>query len=276
MEIYKVVLDQEGAATPSLPPSRLPNHKNMVMLAGATVLAPVTGGAVALVTGAKAGWELFSRQRKGLREYEALSVSEAIRRFPGTGHAPPGFFTVHPMVPNTLVPLEGLHTKLMNEKDAEFVSLMRVMGATAISISRHRLKAHEARLGGKEASTSTRASVGLGFGSDAKTEISYVLEGKDCDFPDDLLERSIWFQADPILKAIFDGRKQERYSSLVPSKLLPNRKRKNRINHCTYESTYESRFHLNFDLALEVAEIDLESDYERVATVKHTFTVAFV
>lgn len=187
-----------------------------------------------------------------------LHRNDVALRFPESAGIGLGFYTVHPMKDDRLVPVEDFHTALKDEKDSELMDLMRIMGATSISI----VDRLSNEIGGSasvvEAASGAGGTFGVGGKSGTETMTKATMSGHSEEVPDDLLSSSIWFRNDPKVLSIFKGRKQG-----------------NRINSFTLQNTYTQSFGFDFDMALKVTKVDLKSKFEKLRRVERVFEVSF-
>ena len=207
----------------------------------------------------KALWKDFQAFAK---EYEKGAIpiqrSEVASRFPVSTGIGMGFYTAHPMADDRLVPVEDFHAALKDEKDSELIDLMRVMGATSISIIDRVTNEFGASAGGSESESGVGATVGGGSKSGTESMTKVTMSGHDEPVPDDLMEKSIWFRNDPRVLSIFKGRRHG-----------------NRIHSFALQSTYSQSFGFDFDMALKVTKIDLKAKFEKIRRVERTFEVSF-
>lgn len=179
-------------------------------------------------------------------------------RFPGSAGIGLGFYTVHPMADDRLVPVEDFHVALKDEKDSELMDLMRVMGATSISIIDRISNEAGGSAGVAEATSGVGGTFGGGSKSGNESVTKATMSGHDGPVPDDLVEKSIWFRNDPKVQSIFKGRKDG-----------------NRIHSFTLQNTYTQSFGFDFDMALKVTKIDLKAKFEKLRRVERVFEVSF-
>lgn len=187
-----------------------------------------------------------------------IQRSEVAMRFPASSGIGLGFYTAHPMADDRLVPVEDFHVALKDEKDSELVDLMRVMGATSISIIDRLTNEAGGAVGGAESESGIGGTFGGSSKSGTESITKATMSGHDEPVPDDLMEKSIWFRNDPKVLSIFKGRKHG-----------------NRIHSFTLQTTYTQSFGFDFDMALKVTKIDLKAKFERLRRVVRVFEVSF-
>ncbi|UYK83724.1 hypothetical protein NG827_14780 [Xanthomonas sacchari] len=280
-ERAKDVIERSGAQQAFLKYIGAAKATRKTMAVGvAGIVVPVLGQGVAVGAGALAIYQQLSAEAGLLKTPEAIHAalwkdfrafakdydkgvvpiqrSEVAASFPASSGIGLGFYTAHPMVDDRLVPVEDFHIALKDEKDSELMDLMRLMGATSISIIDRLTHEKGGSAGGAESSSGAGGTFGVGGKSGTESVTKATMSGHDEPVPDDLMEKSIWFRNDPKVLSIFRGRKQG-----------------NRIHTFSLQTTYDQSFGFDFDMALKVTKIDLKAKFERLRRVERVFEVSF-
>lgn len=206
---------------------------------------------------------LLEDASKAKSKIKVLSLNEAKIEFPKSKGLSVGMYTLHPNDGKRLTLLEGYHNNLAMEKDDELIKLLGAMGAKSITI---REKGEEKRSGHAEVGMDQngvggKVAGGGKNGEDKGKELKVEFEGNTVDIDPELLEKSLWYQKDGQMKAIFDSR---RFSG-------------NRMLSYTLKNTYKESFGFDFAAAANWVggSANLKADYESLCSKERFFTVEF-
>ena len=198
------------------------------------------------------------------RDCKNLSFSEARLRFPQTENLVPGFWVLHPLDENSLIPLSGYFENIALDKENECVFLLGRMGAKNVHIKKidRNNMSNVTEVGVKVPiyfNGNAKASVSQNFSN--INEYTAVFQGNSGDFDRNLLQKSTWFKNDASLQAIFESR----WSN-------------NKLIYYKIETDLTQSFNFDFSLAariLEIAEVDIKNEFKKQSEIKRIFEVEF-